>query len=142
MMHRRSIHRFRVALRTLVLSALIAGGIESSEAQVTTVVRLDFGAAVDTLDRLAVGLQTRYDSADAIGWTEPPSGLFDRPRLERSRESTLLDGVSGANFVLRADLQPGKWWMTVYLEAGLEDSSTARISANGVGVEPDWQAFD
>ncbi|HUF09694.1 MAG TPA: hypothetical protein VMO47_10255, partial [Rhodothermales bacterium] len=105
------------------------------------VVRLDFGATVDTLDRVAVGPQTTYESGTAIGWTEPPSGLFYRPRLERSRDSMLLDGVSGATFILRADLPPGKWWMTVYLEAGLEDSSTTGIAVNGVGIDPDWQAF-
>ena len=56
---------------------------------------------------------------------------------------TLLeqDGVMGASMVFRADVPPGDWWLTAWVEAGMEDSSTVAIAINGHRVDPAWHPF-
>ena len=82
-----------------------------------------------------------YDTTRGFGWTEPPTTSFSRPDLARSRDAFTLDGVTGQRLAFRADVPPGTWWMTLWMEAGIEDSSTAALMLNDVAQTPAWYAF-
>ncbi len=75
------------------------------------------------------------------GWHTTPSRAFDRDNLSRSRSDLTVDGVVGDRLVFAAKLKPGNWWVTFWLEAGMEDSSTVQLKLNGESRNPDWHIF-
>jgi len=82
-----------------------------------------------------------YDRNSGWGWICAPKYAFVRPALSRSRDLLTIDGVAGSDIAFRADLAPGTWRLTLYVEAGLEDSSTMRLEINGMRRDTRWHAF-
>ena len=82
-----------------------------------------------------------YESARGFGWTEAPATSFIRPHLTRSRDAFPLDGVTGQRLAFRADVPPGVWWLTLWMEAGIEDSSTVSLVVNDAAQPLAWYAF-
>lgn len=131
--------RTAILLQSLILLGVVA---HRGRAQERIVRDFDFGPLVTDTASTAVGTTTDYGDGRNYGWIRRPNTEFARPKLARSREAELQDGVLGSDMVFQADVPSGKWWMTLYLDAGMEDSSTVQIAVNGVGLEPDWQSFD
>ncbi len=82
-----------------------------------------------------------YDGTRGFGWMEAPATSFTRSALARSRDAFTLDGVTGGRLVFRADVPPGAWRMTLWMEAGIEDSSTAKLVLNETAQPLAWYAF-
>ncbi|HEX7070809.1 MAG TPA: glycoside hydrolase family 88 protein, partial [Rhodothermales bacterium] len=83
-----------------------------------------------------------YDAARGFGWTDAPERGFTRPDTRRSRGPYDIDGVAGMSMAFRADVPDGRWWLTMLVESGLEDSISIAFTLNGDRIRPAWQAFD
>jgi len=82
-----------------------------------------------------------YDSLLGYGWTDVPEKGFIRHDLDRSRGSFTLDGVSSQQLAFRADLHPGDWWLTLWVEAGMEDATTLTLTCNDRAQDLGWHPF-
>ena len=91
---------------------------------------------------MALAPDDAYDSSRGYGWAPTPEEGFVRPNLRRSRNALTLDGVAGQQVGFRADVPPGNWWLTLLVEAGLEDVSTLEVSLGTESAAPSWQRFD
>lgn len=104
----------------------------------------DAGAPqIELLDNgvpLTAGWQ--YSNENGYGWLSNNKGKsFFHEGWEPSRDAFLIDGIAGDELNFKADIPEGEWWITVWFEAGLEDSSTANILANGKNITPPLQTF-
>jgi len=82
-----------------------------------------------------------YNKENGYGWLIENLTSFHHNEWERSRDAFLIDGASSQKVEFRADLPAGEWWVAIWYEAGLEDSSTVQIYANGANITPELQAF-
>lgn len=105
--------------------------------------RFDCGSANSRLAAGAIRLTEAdgYDSEKDFGWTSKPDESFVRNELERSRDYFSIDGILGDRLDFRIDLPAGKWWVTLWLEAGTEDSSTVSLLFGGRKANPKWHPF-
>ncbi|MBE80463.1 MAG: hypothetical protein CL670_14990 [Balneola sp.] len=104
----------------------------------------DVGAAEAELSDDAIPLTPSwtYSEENGYGWLSQNSGeSFFHEGWEPSRDAFLIDGISGTELKFKADIPKGEWWVTVWFEAGLEDSSTAVVMANGENITPELQTF-
>lgn len=90
----------------------------------------------------SLGLNEIYQEEKGYGWLTPPVAGFSRPDLSRFRGAPLQDGVSGKMLSFQADLPAGQWWLTLWMEAGLEDTNTATLKLNNEQIPLNWHAFD
>lgn len=105
--------------------------------------RFDVGAARSQLAEGALLLtpNDRYQKQKWYGWIIPPAVAFERSKRSRSRCAMTIDGSAGLTLSFQADVPKGLWWVTAWIEAGHEDSSTVTCALNG-GKQPlDWQVF-
>ncbi len=105
--------------------------------------RFDAGDALSPFKQDAILLTPSdvYKPGRNFGWLTKPEHSFIRSELERSRSAFTIDGVVGQQLSFRADLPRGEWWMTLWLEAGTEDSSTVSFSINDEKREFHWHSF-
>ena len=83
-----------------------------------------------------------YKRHIGFGWTVPPEKAFMREELTRSRTAFTIDGVQSAKrLAFRADLPPGDWWLTLWMEAGTEDSSTVSLFVGETSRLLGWHPF-
>ncbi len=82
-----------------------------------------------------------YTPKKGFGWTDAPPEEFTRGLLEKSRDSKTIDGVAGPRLGFRADLVPGDWWVTIWLESGLEDPNSLDLQIQGQSQSLRWQKF-
>lgn len=82
-----------------------------------------------------------YGPESGYGWTVKPAYAFQREKFKRSRNVFTIDGVTGKEISFKADLPPGKWHLTIWIEAGFEDSSTTEIIVNNKNQKLNWQIF-
>lgn len=82
-----------------------------------------------------------YNTQHGYGWHNENLTPFIHEGWERSRDTFLVDGASAKTIEFRADLPEGEWWIALWFEAGLEDSSTVNIQANNSDITPELQAF-
>lgn len=113
------------------------------EAAAQSVYRFDAGSTESVVDSGAVRItpDDSYTPGRGYGWTEAPAGAFTRANLDRSRNAFTRDGVSAQRLGFRADVSSGIWWVTLWLESGLEDSSSVEIVLGNERRKPDWMAF-
>jgi hypothetical protein len=104
--------------------------------------RYDAGLEGAAPGYVQLGLDDAYQASKGYGWTTPPETHFSRKSLNRFREESLLDGVTGSSVAFRADVPPGTWWVSLWMEAGMEDSNTATLTLNGSPSPIAWFAFD
>lgn len=123
----------------LISSNNLAAQVVSSR----NVLRFDAGPTSSSveLDAMELNLESAYTPEVGFGWTQSPLRAFDRKELSRSRNSMTIDGVSGPCLEFRADVAPGVWSVSFWLEAGLEDVSTLELRIQGRQVKLGWQAF-
>ncbi len=105
--------------------------------------RFDAGSENSPVQQAAILLtpDMTYQPSSGFGWMIRPDHAFIRSGLERSRSPFTIDGVVGQELSFRAELAAGAWWLTLWLEAGLEDSSTVSFSINGEKRTLRWQSF-
>lgn len=100
----------------------------------------DSQIAIDGI--LPLTTSTEFMASSGYGWTVAPDSAFVRERLLTPRSQRLFDGVSGSEIGFAASVPAGRWWVTAWIEAGVEDSTTLTVSLNGADFRPDWQSFD
>lgn len=105
--------------------------------------RFDAGPAASTVtpDALPLAPSHGYTTERRYGWTTPPDSGFVRADLARSRRMVNIDGVAGAAMALQVDIPPGRWHVTLWIEAGLEDSSTITLDLEGLHRVAGGQVF-
>ncbi|MDZ7318552.1 MAG: hypothetical protein ONB11_05320 [candidate division KSB1 bacterium] len=125
-----------------ILLNLILGGSECGSRSLACF-RFDAGAENSAVQKRTILLTPDmiYEPRNGFGWLARPDRAFVRSGLERSRSEFTIDGVVGQEISFRADLTEGNWWLTLWLEAGVEDSSTVSIAINGEKRNLHWQAF-
>ena len=106
--------------------------------------RFDAGPAgsVPETRFLVLTPETGYTAASGYGWLAAPEAAVHHDARSRSRDTFTIDGVTGKQYAFKADLPGGKWGLTLWIEAGMEDSSTLIISTNGKNIAPAWQDFN
>ena len=93
-------------------------------------------------DLISLDLTSTYNPEQQYGWTTPLSNAFTRPERLKFREPELLDGLTAKEIGFRADLPQGVWWLTLWMESGLEDKNTMQLSVNDHPIPLAWNAFD
>jgi TonB family protein len=103
----------------------------------------DAGSAASEVPSGAIRLmpETLYAPKNGYGWTSAPDYSFQRQELSRSRTALTGDGVTAKRLAFRADVPSGKWWLTLWMEAGKEDSSTAALVLGKEKQPLSWHAF-
>jgi hypothetical protein len=103
----------------------------------------DAGPNGSALERQAIDLtlDSAYTPAVGFGWTERPQRAFDRCELIRSRSALTIDGVAAERLAFRADVDPGTWYLTIWLEAGPTKNLWPRVSVQGEPHALHWQSF-
>lgn len=82
-----------------------------------------------------------YTRERGYGWTESRLESYARPELARSRSSWMIDGVAAREVGFRADIPTGVWWLTLWVEAGHEDTSSLEVVFDTKRSSPAWQSF-
>jgi len=105
--------------------------------------RFDFGPAGSTVEDGALALtpDQTYNAERGFGWTTAPQKSFIFHRLAGSRNDLTIDGAQGKRLAFRADLAPGKWWITFWADAGTEDQSTMQLLLGGKTRATGWHSF-
>ena len=106
------------------------------------VYRFDAGSSDTSTGHLPLSINTTYSPDLGYGWVQPPDARFSRTNNNRFRDATLHHGVRGQTVQFRADLPAGKWWLTLWMEAGLEDTNTATLTLNDQSTPLAWNQFD
>jgi len=106
------------------------------------VYRFDAGAEETASDYIGLTSDALYTEEQGYGWTRVPEDNFSRSGRNLFRHQALQQGVQGETIGFRADVPQGKWWLTLWMEAGLEDVNTATLTINGTPVQLAWNAFD
>ncbi|MEZ4700915.1 MAG: hypothetical protein R2834_11335 [Rhodothermales bacterium] len=104
--------------------------------------RFDFGPEASEIEpgHTLVTPASVFDAGRGFGWSTPPAAAFARPDLYLSRSVATQDGVSGNDLAFDVRAAAGDWWVTLWMEAGLEDSSTVRIAINDEERPAGWLA--
>lgn len=107
------------------------------------VVRFDAGSSGSELEPGAaeLNLDTSYTPSQGYGWTQAPRESFARPELSRSRSPMTIDGVVGQRLGFRADVAPGVWFLTLWVDAEREGTGTPTLLIQGRQQPLGWQEF-
>jgi hypothetical protein len=138
-------HKLYQLAGTIVLVLLGVSYIHATERPLENleVLRFDAGPNGSAIEcqtiRLTLG--STYTPARGFGWTERPERDFDRRELSRSRSELTIDGVAGERFAFRADVAPGTWHVTVWLEAEPAKSHWPKVRVQGQSQKLHWQQF-
>lgn len=141
----------RAFLGSVAASALVAGlGAANANAMTAerpwqaAAVKLDAGPLEAVAhDALPLTPDVAYNAARGYGWTNTPATMkpLTRPDLARSRDAFTIDSVEADELGFRIDLPEGDWVVTFWMEAGLEDTSTAAFLVNGEARDLGWIEF-
>jgi len=103
----------------------------------------DFGPEDSEVSDQAVLVtdQMIYSTKEGFGWLEKPERAFDNQYFERSRDAFNIDGVEGKKLEFQVDVPEGEWWITLYADAGYEDTSTVNLTINDQSIDLGWHAF-
>ncbi len=83
----------------------------------------------------------KYSEEFGYGFTNTKAEGFYHEDTERSRDDFLIDGIISGDITFKADIPEGDWWLTIWFELGMEDSSTTRLYINGENLTPALQTF-
>ena len=146
----RLLHSAAVAIvQLLIVAGIVGPSIFSSRCiaeQIDSnqfVFHYDAGPSGSSVEAgvVELNLETAYTSEKGFGWTQGPLKGFSRRELSRSRNSMKIDGVSGPRLGFQADIVPGSWSLFLWVESGLEDASSLKLSIQGRERTLGWQAF-
>ncbi|MEM9857203.1 MAG: hypothetical protein AAF843_07595 [Bacteroidota bacterium] len=85
--------------------------------------------------------EMNYSSETGFGWVNSGGEPFVNEAFNRSRDAFNIDGVEAQDLEFRLDLPKAKWWVTLYTDAGYEDSSTMKLKINEASVDMKWHPF-
>ncbi|MEQ9296939.1 MAG: hypothetical protein RIF33_00175 [Cyclobacteriaceae bacterium] len=85
--------------------------------------------------------EDEYKADKGLGWIDPTGNGFVNEDFKRSRDAFNIDGIAAPSLDLRVDLPTGKWWVTLMMDAGYEDSSTVSLKINEELIDLSWHAF-
>jgi hypothetical protein len=107
------------------------------------VVLFDPGPADSALEDGTIKLthDSDYTPTIGFGWSNRPHQAFERPGLARSRTAWTIDGVAGKQFGFRADVDPGTWHVTLWLEASQTNGAWPQIAIQDEQRALHWQVF-
>ena len=80
---------------------------------------------------LPLGPADRFNPQTGYGWERDSGQAFERDDVTTFRAAPLQDGVAAPRLQFRADVPNGDYRVTLWVEAGLEDSTTAVVTLNG-----------
>lgn len=105
--------------------------------------RFDPGKFKVSVQKGAISLspQDKYTTEKGYGWTEIPARGFYCNDLKKSRSEFTIDGVVDQQIAFQVDIPAGDWWLTLWVEAGKEDSSTLSLFINNVEQNLNWHPF-
>ncbi len=83
----------------------------------------------------------KYSQSNGYGWLSEDLEGFYHEDWEASRNAMIIDGLKADEIAFKADLNEEDWWLTLWIDGGLEDSSTVSLSINGIEQELELQAF-
>lgn len=106
------------------------------------VYRFNAGAGETFQDYVGLTTEDLYTEEKGYGWTDVPENGFSRSGRNLFRSQALQQGVQGETLGFRADVPEGRWWLTLWMEAGLEDVNTSTLTLNGMPVQLAWNPFD
>ncbi|MGI9429767.1 MAG: hypothetical protein ACR2NM_13985, partial [Bythopirellula sp.] len=108
-----------------------------------TVFYFDAGPPDSLVDSRASALHSQlvYRPELGFGWTQKPTSDFLHKELSRSRSALTIDGVAGSRIAFRADVSPGEWGVTVWLDAASLAQTPLRLLTQGRTRELGWQRF-
>lgn len=103
--------------------------------------RFDAGGHAATINTFPLQPADMYDATRGYGWIKAPKSALERWNLKRFRSSFEQTTVIAKELSFRADIPAGTWWLTCWIDAGWEDSSSLALSLNGKSVAYRWQPF-
>jgi len=103
----------------------------------------DAGMKDSEVDKSSILLSPNFLYSDeyGYGWTTKNLEAFNHNEWHESRDDKTIDGLSADKISFKADLPNGDWWITIWFDGGLEDSSTVSLSINGIDHELNLQDF-
>ncbi len=130
----------RIATLTIMLSILSFACLSQRS---SSIYYFDFGPAGSEVAPEAVLLtpDMNYTKKAGYGWRSAPESAFVNDEFSKSRDAFNIDGVEGQELDFKIDLPEGEWWITLYTDAGYEDSSTVQLEINQQLINMDWHAF-
>jgi len=142
----RMAEKWNLTIRASFLIALCANpSISAAERSVSnkSVLRFDAGPkdAACEARATALDLKSVYASKIGFGWTHAPEREFTRRELSRSRTAFTIDGVAGSQVGFRADVAPGLWYLTLWLDAEHSAETAPRVIIQGAERQLNWQTF-
>ena len=82
-----------------------------------------------------------YSEGRGYGWTTPGHKEFYNEGAEDARNSFLVDGIVAKEISFKADVPEGEWWLAIWFESGMEDSSTTQLFINNENANLEVQSF-
>lgn len=82
-----------------------------------------------------------YSEDKGYGWTSSGHERFYNKGAEDARNSFLVDGIKADEVSFKADIPKGEWWLAVWFESGMEDSTTTQLFINGEDSNLEVQSF-
>src|SRR5690606_27646290 len=84
-------------------------------------------------DTIRVAPTTAWSDDSQYGYVTDASVIeeFERTRLTRSRFIDMRTGHAMPEMQFRARVEPGRWRVSLWMDAGLEDSSTVTVEMEG-----------
>lgn len=86
----------------------------------------------------------RWGADAPYGYDASVSGIrtYERTNLARSRAADMRSGHAMPALDFKATVEPGRWRINIWFDAGYEDSSTVAIRIGGKDFPLGWQAFN
>lgn len=91
--------------------------------------------------KLPITPNLTYTPEFGYGLTTSTAEPFYHPATEKGRTAFLVDGIKAPEIGFKADLPSGEWWLTIWMEFGMEDSLTTRFYLQGKQTELHLQSF-
>jgi len=81
-----------------------------------------------------------YNKDKGYGWTISPTHSFIKHEYSTNtlRDDLTIDGLTGKEVEFKADISPGDWWFTFWLEAGNDYKNSAKLFLNDKERTINW----
>lgn len=91
--------------------------------------------------KISIIPELNYTSEFGYGITSNGGEDFYHEGVEQSRDEFLIDGIEAPEIGVKVDIPTGYWWVTVWMEFGMEDSLTTRFHLQGKEKDIQLQTF-
>ncbi|MEW6507339.1 MAG: hypothetical protein AB1432_06280 [Bacteroidota bacterium] len=105
-------------------------------------VLFDFGPVNSKLAPHSISIDEKlyFNLTDGYGWILPPAHSIERTKMKGTtlRNDLTIDGVAGKEIEFKTKIQPGRWWITFWMEAGYDYTNSAHLKINNMSREINW----